>query len=113
MPTDLSDRALEESTYIVTCTFTDEDGNSVIPNQIHYTLTDEDGTVMNSIDSATVSSPATATDIVLSGDDLSLTHARASLRILTVEATYDSNAGTGLPLKDEARFHIVDLKNVT
>ena len=111
MPTNLSDRACESSTYIVTATFTDEDGDSVIPDSITWTLTDKKGNVINSREDVEVSSPATAVDIVLSGDDLAVT-STGTLRILTVEAVYDSDAGLDLPLKDEARFHITDLKNI-
>ena len=112
MPTNLSDRALEEGTYIVTATFTDEDDASVIPDSITWTLTDKNGTVINSREDVSVATPATAVDIVLSGDDLAVT-STGTLRILTVEAVYDSDAGLDLPLKDEARFHVTDLKNVT
>jgi hypothetical protein len=115
MPTDLEAVAIEEGTYALTATFTDEDGSEVTPNVITWTLTDLKGNVINARQDVAVGSPASSVTIVLKGDDLSLDTDEVGLgqRVLTVEATYDSSLGSNLPLKDVAFFNVVDLKAVT
>jgi hypothetical protein len=111
MPTVLSTKAIDKSTYVVTATFTDEDDNAVAPQTLTWTLTDESGTVINSREDVDVSSPGTSEDFVLSGDDLAV--ADGSTRLLTIEATYNSDAGSDLPIRDQVRFTIEDLTAVT
>jgi len=55
--TNLITKAVNESTYILTSTFTDADDSAVTPNALTWSLTDLDGTVINSR-SATVVTPA-------------------------------------------------------
>lgn len=110
MATRITTKATEESTYIITVSFTDEDGNAVTPNSIVWTLTDLDGTVINSREDVSIGSPASSVDIVLSGDDLQVQSSESGRkyvsRLFTVEAVYDSNAGSDLSLKDDAVFDI-------
>ena len=115
MPKLLSKKAAEEGTYIITAEFIDDDGDSVAPDTLTWTLTDSSGTVINSRTSVSVSSPTASEDIVLSGDDLALQSGESgdTMRILTIQATYDSDAGTDLPLNDAAYFYIKDLKTIT
>jgi hypothetical protein len=49
---------------------------------------------------------------VLSGDDLAIGTNGTSRRV-TVQATYNSSLGTGLPLKAECYFSIENLLNVS
>jgi hypothetical protein len=42
--TPLTDEAVEKSTYIINCAFTDEEGYAVIPDSLDWTLSDESGT---------------------------------------------------------------------
>jgi len=109
MTTELTTHAKEKSTFVITAAFTDEDGNAVAPKTLTWTLTDDGGTVINEKEDEVVSSPSASEDIVLSGDDLALQSGEETrgVRILTVEATYDSDAGSDLPLNEEIRF-IVD-----
>lgn len=115
MPTYLTTTAEEESTYIVTAAFTDEDGNDAVPDTITWTLTDIAGNVINSRAAVSYNSPASSVDIVLSGDDLALQAGETGnvVRVLTIEATYDSDAGSDLPLKDTATFLIKNIEAVT
>lgn len=111
----LSTKAKEESTYIITATFTDEDGNSVAPTSLSWTLTNIDGTVMNSKSAVSVgtSSLASSVNIVLSGEDLSMESSSSTeTRILTIEGTYNSTLGTGLPIKDNIKFKIEQLRSI-
>ena len=109
MTTELTTHAKEKSTFIITAAFTDEDENAVAPKTLTWTLTDEQGTVINGREDVAVTTPSASEDIVLSGDDLALQSGEATrgVRVLTVEATYDSDAGSDLPLNEEIRF-IVD-----
>jgi hypothetical protein len=107
MPVELTTRAVDKSTYIVTCSFSDENGDAVVPNTLTWTLTDEDGTVINDREDVEVSVPAASYDIVLSGDDLK--YSDSWYRVLTIEATYDSDAGDDLPLRESCKFSVDDL----
>ena len=111
MPSVLSTKAVDKSTYIITAAFTDEDDNAATPTALTWTLTDDSGTVINSREDVEVESPSSSEEIVLSGADLDV--GDGSVRILTVEGTYNSDAGTGLPLKEQVRFTIEDLTAVS
>ena len=113
MSVKLTTKANEESTYKITAAFTDAEGTAVTPNTITWTLTDEDGTVINSRSNVSAT-PSTSIDIVLSGDDLALQSGESYEvnRIITIKAVYDSSEGSGLPLYEEAKFTITDLTNI-
>jgi len=113
MPVNLDLTAVEKSTLLVAVAFQDEDENAVTPKDITWSLTDARGTVINDRDQVAVDPPAASIDIVLSGDDLTLAQGVGPWRLLTIEATYDSDAGTDLPLKESARFKIENLIAVT
>ena len=110
--TRLSTKAVEKSTYVVTVAFTDEDGAAVTPDSITWDLTDSSGNVVNSRSSVSIAVPAASNDIVLSGDDLAIPRPGILGRILTIEAVYDSDAGSNLPFKDEITFEVLPLTNV-
>jgi len=111
----LNTHAEEEGTYVITATFKDEDGNAEDVKTAKWSLTDRDGTVINSRSDVAISTPTSSEDIVLSGNDLALQSGETNLgiRILIVEATYDSDLGSDLPLKGEAEFIIDNLVKVT
>lgn len=111
MPTTLTTRAIDKSTYVINCAFTDEAGAAVIPDSITWTLTDDAGTVINSRSAVAVAPPAASIDIVLSGNDLK--YSDGAPRVLTINAVYDSTLGSNLPLKDSVRFMVSDLISVT
>lgn len=115
MPTILTTRANEKSTYVITSAFTDEKGAAVVPTAITWTLASRSGTIINGRTQVAVAAPASSIDIVLSGLDLALQTGEEiqAVRILTVEATYASSLGEGLPLKDQCSFTVDDLKSVT
>lgn len=115
MPTTItSTKAIEQSTFVITCSFTDEDGDAVAPDTLSWSLTDEDGTIINSREDVAVTSPSASEDIVLSGDDLALVSGHEEdERYLVLEGTYTSDAGTGLPIRDQVKFYVSNLKKVT
>ena len=111
MPVLLSVHATEESTYIVTITFTDEDGNAVIPDTIKWTLTDLYKTVINGREDVVIAVPAASNEVLLKGEDLQiLGSGDDGARVFTVKATYTSlTFGANLPLNGSARFSVDDL----
>lgn len=117
MPTALTVHAIEESTYVITVSFTDEDGNPKTPTSVIWSLTDKNNNIINSREDkvAIIVAPATSVEIVLSGDDLAMQAGEWSgvKRILTVEAVYDSALGIGLPLKESAHFTLDNLVAVS
>jgi len=110
MATNLTVAAVEESTYIITAAFTDEAGDAVVPATVTWSLTDIDGTAINSRTDVS-ETPASTVNIVLTGDDLVVSGSRT--RVVTVSATYDSTYGTGLSLKAAATFNLENLVSVS
>ena len=115
--------AKEESTFIITVAPTDDTDVAVTPQTMLWTLTDLDGTVINSrtaIDFETdngnseAGTLSTSMAIILNGDDLQITGSGDAneKRILTIEGTYNSDAGTGLPYTDQVIFIVENLKAV-
>ena len=112
MTTTLTVNAQEKSTYVITVNFKDEDGQDVIPTSATWTLTDEDGTVINSRQGVVISSLAASVDVVLTCADLEIDtgfSGAAQERLFTVEAVYDSSLGTGLCLKAACKFNVENL----
>lgn len=111
MPTTIKTQAVEESTYVVTVSFTNAAGTAVTPSSASWSLFDKDGDVVNSRSAVAISSLDTSVDIVLSGDDLQI--AVGKTRKLLVQAVYSSDEGSNLPLNDQMTFQIQDLVGVT
>ena len=107
----LDERAKELSTYVIVVSFTDEEGDPVVPNTIVWSLIDRHGTIINDRDEES-ETPAAEVSIVLSGDDLQILAGEelksAVVRNLVVEAEYDSTLGTDLPIKEVAQFTITN-----
>ena len=112
MPTALSLKAVEQSTYIITASFTDEAGNSVTPDSLKWSLVDRKKRIVNNRKDVEITSLDTSIDIVLSGDDIAIDGDGEVERWIVVEGTYTSDAGSGLPFRDQASFRISNLKSV-
>ncbi|MER2625307.1 MAG: hypothetical protein ABTS22_15410 [Accumulibacter sp.] len=109
----LTDKANEESTAILRVSFTDSDGNAVIPKSATWTLSDRDNEVVNGRDEVQISPLASAVNIVLKGDDLKLPFPRERVRRVLVKAIYDSSTyGDDLPFNEEFEFTITDLRSL-
>ena len=80
--THIENRFNEEGTYVFTCSTT------FTPTVAKYHWTDENGTAINSRSSVSISSPSTATQVTLNGDDLAITDATKTLRVFTFYGTY-------------------------
>jgi hypothetical protein len=109
MPVELTTNGTEEGTYVVTAAFTDEDGGSVVPNNINWWLYDSSNSIVNGRSNVAVAVPAASINIVLQGDDLAII-GKDNRRVLRVEYDYDSTYGSGLPGKKEVEFDITDLE---
>jgi len=101
----LPTHATESSTYIVTVTFTDEDGDAVVPATVSWTLEDEDGNIINGR-SSVEETPASSIELVLKGDDLDPGDETVGNLLLTVNATYNSSLGTAMPLVGQCRLKV-------
>ncbi len=111
--TRLVEDAVEKSTYVVRLGFHDAGGAEVTPDTLTWTLSTTGGTVINGRASVVISSAASV-ELVLSGLDLALLAGEAGpvRRLLTVEATYSSTEGAGLPLREEYEFVVRPLAGV-
>lgn len=109
MATILEEHAIEESVYVINISFEDEDGSPVTPSAATYTLTDALGNIVNSLDGKAISGLDTNVDVVLQGDDLSLSsNYHDDKRIFTIEYDYVSSLGA-LSAKDNVIFYIDNL----
>ena len=107
-PPKLTVIAREKSTYVVTADFTDENDDSVIPNNIIWSLLDENESIVNGRQNVPFTPPAASIEIFLKGNDLPV---GSELTVL-LEAEYDSGTETDLPLKGAVRFDVLDLPGV-
>jgi len=104
----------EEGSGAITMSFTDEDGAAVTPNEVKWSLTDNDGTVINSRDQVS-ETPDTSVTILLSGDDLAFQSGETGNNVkrhLVIEATYNSDLGSDIPLKEDGIFYVDNLAKI-
>lgn len=101
--------AVEKSTYFPVASFLDENGDPKDVKTLKWTLTDILGATINSRKDVVVSDPTSEETIVLFGDDLAIFENDRLRRIITFNATYDSNLGNDLTLNGAAEFPIVQL----
>lgn len=101
----------EGSSHIIQATFTDENGASVIPDSVLWTLTDLVGNVINSRCDVSVP-PAATVEIPLQGDDLLVSDDEPDMarRQVIVEATYTSANHGVLPLNSCTEFLVQRIK---
>jgi len=108
MSTILATHADEGGTYVVNIATTDENGAPKAPETLNWTLTDINGTIINSRSEVAISAPTASEDVVLSGADLAIQVGETETevtRIFTVKGTYNSTLGVGLLLR--GRCYIV------
>ena len=111
MTVELQTKATENSSYVVTVAFEDEDGDAVIPETITWTLRDEDtGSIVNSREDISIGTPAASNDVLLKGDDLEPLTLTSKKLIFHVDATYDSALGSDIPLVGECLIVVETLE---
>lgn len=110
MATELTEHAIESSTYVVGAAFYDEDGDLVVPVSIQWSLEDMDGNAVNSRTDVVVDPPDSTIDILLSGNDIPGQVGGELITggylYLTIEATYNSTLGSGLPIVEQAMIPV-------
>ena len=95
----------EKGTAVFTLSFTDENGDTVVPYTLQWQLMRPTGTIVN--DNSFANNDFEGTEIVLTCEDLKIFNSNdTGKRILSIQGYYDSTAGTGLCLKDECIFYI-------
>lgn len=111
MPTILTSYAVEKCTFAVGCALADENGDAVTPDSITWSLVDDNGNVINSLEDQGVATPTASSTIVLSGDDLQLRDQNKDyeMRYLEVAAMIDSDLGDDLPVKERCEFKVINL----
>lgn len=102
--------AIEQSTYFPIVSFFDEDDGAEVVKTLIWTLTDTLGNIINNRNRVAILNPSSVETVKLSGDDLAiLSGTDDGERLFTVEATYDSDLGTDMPLNGEASFTVINL----
>lgn len=102
--------AKDGGTYLIAATFKDENGSAVTPNAITWSLFGANENYINSRSAVSIGSPATAIDILLTGNDLN--YSDGAVRHIVILADYDSDAGTGLSMREQESFRIVNITGV-
>lgn len=105
----LDDHANKESTFTITADFTDEDGAALTPNDdITWSLYDEAGQPVNSLEDVALTPPASSVEITLQGADLAIqdADAQSEARYLVIACTYNSTVGDDLPLRSWCKFYV-------
>lgn len=101
----------EGSTIIMTVAFVDEDGEPTAPTSMNWSLLYDDDQPI--VEEQSVGFVAATTSIAVSGTWLTLANAYdRGYRTFIVEAVYDSDAGSDLPVVGKKRFRISDVLGV-
>ena len=109
MATKLSEKAQEESTYVIDFAWFDEDDSAVTPATMLWALSDENGDIVNSQEDIVIGSLSTTNSIVLGGDDLAIPdyYMQDVTRFVRYYGTYVSSLGT-LNLAGEVQFTLTN-----
>lgn len=105
--------ATELGTYIIDVTLLDEDGDSLAPATLSWSLKDVGGNVVNSREDVEIDPPTSSVTITLTGADLALTANRPAQRILSLSGTYTTALGVEAALTESATFIIAPLATST
>lgn len=95
--------------FLITFTFTDEDGDPLTPTSLTWSLYDDRELIVNEREDVTISSTAGVVNVVLSGNDLDVntTHPTRSRKVI-LEGTYNSTYGNDLAIREVACFEIAE-----
>jgi hypothetical protein len=93
----------EGAAIVITVRFNDFDKAPFTPNTCLWSLTTSKGLVVNSRDRVPVTVVDSSHNFLIAGDDL-LFEEDKGRRVFTVEGTYDSVYGMGVPYREEVSF---------
>lgn len=103
----------KRSSAVIRVNFKNEYGSPIVPKSATWTLTKVDGTVVNDRYRVSIADLAASVDVRLSGLDLAVSRGRAVQdRVFTVEAVYDSDYESDIPLNDACIFSVENLTAV-
>ena len=112
MPTKLSEKAVEGSTFGIVFAFAEKVDGELFPytpnSGLTWSLKDKHGAPVNNQTDKPLTPLAPSITLVLIGADLALAGGPTD-RYVTIEGTYDGVLGTDLPLVDEVSFQIENL----
>lgn len=107
MAISIQEPAIEGGSYEVRIDWEDEQGNSVAPTTMTWTLHDADNSVINDRNAVEIETPAATELIFLFGDDLLIPGKQSVKRYISFSGTYTSPVhGAGKPLVDQVDFPI-------
>lgn len=107
MPISIQEPAIEGGSYEVRIDWEDEQGNSLAPTTMAWTLHDADNSVINNRASVAITAPAATELIFLEGADLLIPGKQAIKRYISFVGTYTSPVhGAGKILVDQVDFPI-------
>lgn len=110
MPIHIEEKAIEGSSFEVSVDWVDENGDSVTPSAMAWSLVDADGNIINSRDAVAIGSPASTEVLLLEGADLAASGNSPVRRWVIWSGTYTSVVhGAGKTLKDSCSFDIMPL----
>lgn len=102
----------EGGTFFIPGVFLDSNSDAMTPNSCFYTITNDKGSIINSLD-AIGFTPNSSFNIKLSGADLDLTSGfigTKETRFISITGEYDNSSYTNLPLRGGGYFDIINLK---
>ena len=103
----------ERSEITFRLTFAQGDGSELVPKSIKWSLSTDDGTIVNSRRDETIATPAAVVDVKLWGDDTALIDGIESVtRAFTVRALFDDGTDIDVELNNEVLFDIDPIINV-
>ena len=95
------------STAVFRVQIEDENGNPITPATMVWTLSDDEGNIINAREDVGIG-PGAIVEVVLGDADTQPVVPFGTLRrVLTVRATYDSTLGTGLEIVGDYTFELV------
>lgn len=107
MPISILEPAIELSSFEIRVDWADEQGNSVAPDTMTWTLHDIDNQVVNEREDEVIAVPAATELLFLEGLDLEIFGKDPVKRYVTFEGTYTSPVhGGNKPLRDVVDFTI-------
>ena len=107
MPIDFQYEVNSGGSCVIVATYTDEDGSSVTPSSVTWSLKDDRDRVVNSR-TAVSETPGTSNNILLSGADVTCTTNKNERRLLTISIVYDSSYGTDISQVDYVWIQVVN-----
>lgn len=103
----------EKSTFTITVSWKDGDGNLISLDSLKWSLVKSNGTIVNDREQEEVTNPDDEQKITLSGDDLAILDGEElEKRWLITEATFTDNDGTTRPLTGSYQFYVKNLRKI-